>query len=69
MGSLRWKTTPIVSYKQSALYDPATEILGRLGRSGFGIEWPLAVAAGRSSRPRRDNPQLSSLVTNANGPR
>ncbi|MEO9169879.1 MAG: dTDP-4-dehydrorhamnose 3,5-epimerase, partial [Candidatus Baltobacteraceae bacterium] len=60
-GFLALEDGTLLSYKQSALYDPAGEIGVRWNDPDLGIEWPLAGAAPLLSPKDAANPTLREL--------
>ena len=68
-GFLALEDETVVAYKQSALYDPASEFAVAWDDPDIGIEWPLAGRPPILSPRDAANPRLASLVTNGAEPR
>ena len=60
-GFLALEDETIFAYKQSAAYDPATEIAVAWNDAGLGIAWPLEGRAPILSQRDATNPTLASL--------
>ncbi len=67
-GFLALENETVLAYKQSAPYDPASELGVAWDDADLGIEWPLAGRSPILSRRDAANPSLA-VATNASRPR